>query len=290
MKRIISSSGAMGSDACAANIFLLREKYNIRIAIAEGSLFRLYTGTRIPGRSGITFPLGGDRVKALDMLAEDCRERNKIPHFVFLTEEQKEIVSSCFPEMCFDTSDGNSDYTYTAQHLAELQGKENVKKRNRVSHFCREYPEWEIRYSENEVPTSFTRDMISVEERWFKSQTERVDSTFVERLEIYEACRYWEQLGLLGAVIYVDNVPAAMTISSEISPGCFDIHFEKCYGEYAQAGGFSVINKYFAQHLAAEHAAQWINREEDIGLEGLRRAKMAYRPDKMLEKYHTRRG
>ena len=70
----------------------------------------------------------------------------------------------------------------------------------------------------------------------------------------------------------------------------FDIHFEKCYGEYAQVGGFSVINKFFAEHLMKEYGAEWINREEDIGIEGLRRAKMAYRPDMMLEKYHTLRG
>jgi hypothetical protein len=126
-----------------------------------------------------------------------------------------------------------------------------------------------------------------VEERWFAAQTERVDSTFVERLEIYEACRYWEELGLIGAVVYAEEIPVAMTIASEISRGCFDIHFEKCYGDYAQAGGFAAINRYFAEYLVRERGAQRINREEDIGLEGLRRAKMAYRPDKMLEKYHT---
>ncbi len=287
MKKLIGSSGAMGSDACAANIFLLREKYNIKIAFCEGALLRLYTGTRLPGRRGVTFPLGGDTGKALDMLEKDAAERGKRPCFIFLTEEQRDILAARYPDMRFETSDGNSDYTYTAKHLAELSGKENEKKRNRVNRFERQYPDRTVKFSDTDIPTFFTRDMISVEERWFAAQSERVDSTFVERLEIYEACRYWEELGLLGAVIYADEIPVAMTVASEISPGCYDIHFEKCYGDYAQAGGFAAINRYFAEYLAAKHGALWINREEDIGLEGLRKAKMAYRPDKMLIKYHT---
>lgn len=78
-----------------------------------------------------------------------------------------------------------------------------------------------------------------------------------------------------------------MTIASQTSRGCFDIHFEKCYGEYAQNGGFAMINKVFAQKLTEDCGAEWINREEDIGLAGLRKAKLSYHPDKMLQKYHT---
>ncbi|MCR4780095.1 MAG: phosphatidylglycerol lysyltransferase domain-containing protein [Ruminiclostridium sp.] len=291
MRRLAGKAGARGSDASAVNIYLLREKYNIKAALIGGFLFRLYTGTRLPGRCGVTFPLGcGDIGAALDLLAEDCRERGKPLCFIFLTEEQRDIVAAHFPDMRFGTDEGNSDYTYTAKHLAELTGKENEKKRNRVNRFTRLYPDMKLVFSEDTDPLSFTRDMISVAERWFDEQAERVDSMFVERLEIYEACRCWTETGLLGAVLYADEIPAAMTIASEISPGNYDIHFEKCWGEYAKAGGFAAINKLFAAHLAEKHGALWINREEDIGLEGLRRAKSAYRPDKMLVKYHTLGG
>ena len=291
LRRAAAESAARGSDTSAVNIFLLREKYNICVAFAEGFVFRLYTGTRLPGRCGVTFPLGsGDIGAALDTLAESAKARGRKLCFIFLTEEQRAVVSAHFPDMKFGTDEGNSDYTYTAEHLATLTGKENEKKRNRVNRFLRAYPDMKIRFSEGENPTFFTRDMISVEERWFSQQAERVDSMFVERLEIYEACRDWENLGLIGAVIYDGEVPAAMTIASEISPGHFDIHFEKCWGDYAQAGGFAAINKLFAAHLAERYGAQWINREEDIGLEGLRRAKSAYRPDLMLVKYHTTGG
>lgn len=288
MRKCVSAAGAAGSDCSPVNIFLLKEKYNIKIAFRDGFLFRWYTGNRMPGRCGVTFPLGsGDTAGALQLLAEDRAELGEELSLIFLTAGQRDAVAEVFPDMEFGTDEGNSDYTYTAEHLAVLSGKDNEKKRNRVNKFIRQYDDWEIRFAEDDNPTFFTRDMISVEERWFASQEERVDSAFVERLEIYDACKYWDRLGLLGAVIYADGAPAAMTIASEISPGNFDIHFEKSWGDYAQAGGFAVINKYFAAYLAEKHGAQWINREEDIGLEGLRRAKMAYRPDLMLEKFHT---
>ena len=291
MRRAIEEAGVMGSDANAANIFLLREKYNIKIAFAAGALVRLYTGTRLEGRGGITFPLGGDTEKALELLEADCVEREKPARFIFLTDEQREIVAAHYPDMILDTTDGNSDYTYSAEHLSQLKGKENEKKRNRVSRFKREYPNMEIRFSDEDSDDMLTgallADMTCVEEKWFALQEERPDSSFLERVEIYEACKHWEELGLLGAVIYVADVPVAMTIASRTSEGVYDIHFEKCYGDYAQAGGFAVINKLFAEHLVEKYGAKWINREEDIGLEGLRRAKMAYRPDKMLVKYHS---
>ncbi len=289
MRQLSEEAGVMGSDANAVNIYLLREKYNIKIAYVAGALVRLYTGTRLEGRGGITFPLGGDTDKALQILEEDCIEREKPARFIFLTEEQRGIVSRHYPDMVFDTAEGNSDYTYTAEHLALLKGKENEKKRNRVSRFKRLYPDMEIRFAGDDPDAALLEDMVCVEERWFALQSERLDSSFLERIEIYEACRLWSELGLLGAVIYVGEVPVAMTMASKTSAGVYDIHFEKCYGDYAQAGGFAAINKLFAEHLLEEHEASWINREEDIGLEGLRRAKMAYRPDLMLEKYHSRK-
>lgn len=292
MKKIISLAGAKGSDCSAANIFLLREKYNIRIAFENGFLYRWYSGTRLPGRSGVAFPLGARDVSAaVRRLREDRRERGFPEDYIFLTETQKEWLAREKPEMEFAEGDGNADYLYTARHLAELAGKDNRKKRNRVSRFCREYPDMAVFFSDMaDDRAALLKDMLAVEEEWFASQEERMDSVFVERHEIKEAVANWQELGLLGAVIYAQGRPAAMTVASEISPGIVDIHFEKCYGEYAQAGGFAAINQYFARFLVEQRGIQWINREEDIGLPGLRRAKMAYRPDRMLEKYHTVKG
>ena len=284
----MEKAGAMASDTSPVNIFLLKEKYNIRIAEQDGFLFRKYSGTSIPGRNGIAFPLGdGDIKHAVSLALQYFRERGREPEFIFLTEEQSRIIQDiCGYEM--HTDRGNSDYLYTADHLAELTGSDNRKKRNRVNRFERLFPGMRMQVSTS-FEEKFCVNLLKVEERWFDDQEAREDSAFVERQEIYDACRYWDDLGLIGAVVYAeDDTPVAMSIASKISEGVFDIHFEKCYGEYAKAGGFSYINKHFAEYLRDEAGAKWINREEDIGLEGLRRAKMAYNPDLLLTKYHCR--
>ena len=79
-----------------------------------------------------------------------------------------------------------------------------------------------------------------------------------------------------------------MSIAAPISEGYYDILFEKSYGEFAQNGCFAYINREFARYLMTDQRAKWINREEDIGLAGLRRAKMGYNPDSLIEKYHCR--
>ena len=287
IKDYMDRAGAGASDSSAVNIYLLREKYNIKIAEKDGFLYRKYTGERIPGRHGCALPLGdGDLRSAIETLKEDRAANHKTLKLIYLTSDHCEKLRAAGYDPEFDTFAGNSDYMYTAEHLATLPGKKNRKKRNRVSHFESVYPECNIICRES-VNEQFLNDMLAVEESWFLYQEERIDSTFVEREEIYDACKKWDDLGLIGIVIYNrDSEPIAMSIASEISPRYFDIHFEKCYDEYAQAGGFAFVNLQFATYLRDRHGAEWINREEDIGLEGLRRAKMSYNPDLLLEKYH----
>ena len=97
--------------------------------------------------------------------------------------------------------------------------------------------------------------------------------------------KLFAELEIIGALIRVGEKAVAMSIASEISPGVFDIHFEKCYGEYAFNGGYAAINYLFSGYLLEACGAKWINREEDIGIEGLRKAKESYHPDMMLHKY-----
>ncbi len=285
--RYASDADAKSSDASPVNIYLLREKYNIKIAEENGFLFRKYTGGGIPGRDGIAYPLGrGDIGKAIELARADREEKGKCLKMIYLTKEQCDALESAGYKPEFETDRGNSDYIYTASHLADLPGKANHKKKNRALKFERIYPDCRL-VCKSECDEKFCTDIRTVEEKWFADQEERIDSAFVERDEILELCRIWNDLGLIGAIVYdSDDIPVAMSVASKISEGCFDIHFEKCYGEYAAAGGFAYINRMFAKYLMTEHGAKWINREEDIGIEGLRRAKMSYNPDLLLTKYH----
>ena len=101
-----------------------------------------------------------------------------------------------------------------------------------------------------------------------------------------EALENFDALGMKGVILYVGEVPVGMTMASEIIPSVWDIHFEKVIGEYADNGGYAVINKLFAEKLFTA-GVSLINREEDIGLEGLRKAKLSYYPLTILDKYHV---
>ena len=100
-----------------------------------------------------------------------------------------------------------------------------------------------------------------------------------------EAVDNFEELSLSGGIIYANNVPVAMTIASYINDAAVDIHFEKAVGEYAVNGGFAAINQMYASTLKD---VKFINREEDINIPGLRKAKESYHPKFMLKKYGMR--
>ena len=87
---------------------------------------------------------------------------------------------------------------------------------------------------------------------------------------------------MCGGIIYAEGVAVAMTIASKISDSVVDVHFEKAIGQYAVNGGYAAINNMFAKSL---NGAEWLNREEDINIEGLRKAKQSYHPKILLKKY-----
>ena len=86
-----------------------------------------------------------------------------------------------------------------------------------------------------------------------------------------------------GGILFVKNQAVAFCLSSLLSPLVTDIHFEKCLRDAASVGGYAVINHSFIKNYGSYH---YINREEDLGIEGLRKAKLSYKPEIILKKYY----
>ncbi len=314
----VADSGYTGSDASFANIFLLRKKYGTQIALQDGFLFRYYNGAG--SRRGYAFPLGtGEPQAALKMIAEDARDSGRPLEFCLVDEPRAQILRDYFkmsaesngaePVLHFEENRGDSDYIYSAESLASLAGNQYKKKRNHISRFNRTYSDYEIRPLTHENYA----DALEVEKKWLKVESlgesgdsdcectcECREAAWAERSEdeksrmaeycaIREAIEHFDELSMKGAVLYVGGVPAGMTMASEIVPGAWDIHFEKVIDEYAENGGYAIINKLFAERLVAA-GAKSINREEDINIEGLRKAKLSYYPQTILDKMHVRVG
>lgn len=275
----IAVSGTMASDASFANIYLLRNKYSTKISRYKDFIIRKYSGKG--ARCGYTFPLGkGDVAKALaeiEKYAKECGERLQ---FAFVTEEQKEVLENAMPaRFCYSSDAGDSDYIYLRSELASLSGKAFHKKKNHFSKFVRTYPD----YKYYEIGACNIYDAQKVADAWYYEHLQDEDaSQLAEYKAIKEALENFEELGLIGGIIYVNDSPCAMTIASKINENTVDVHFEKAVGEYALNGGYAAINKLFSEKLGG---VTWLNREEDIGIEGLRKAKLSYRPKIMLKKY-----
>lgn len=279
INRCIAVSGTMASDASFANIYLLRNKYSTKISRYKDFIIRKYSGKG--ARCGYTFPLGkGDVAKALAEIEKDAKECGERLQFAFVTEEQKEVLENAMPaRFCYSSDAGDSDYIYLRSELASLSGKAFHKKKNHFSKFVRTYPD----YKYYEIGACNIYDAQKVADAWYYEHLQDEDaSQLAEYKAIKEALESFEELGLIGGIIYVNDSPCAMTIASKINENTVDVHFEKAVGEYALNGGYAAINKLFSEKL---DGVTWLNREEDIGIEGLRKAKLSYRPKIMLKKY-----
>ena len=294
LKNNLDTSNLFGSDSCIANLFLLQTKYNTELKIKNGILIRYYYGDE--NRTGYGFPIpikSPDKSSkwlsgAINVLIEDAQSQNRPLSFCLLTQEQKNQIDNCFasdfPQLSTDwkTNRDDCDYVYLRENLAELPGSHYQKKRNHISRFNRTYGEnWEFKaYPENDIAA----DILAVSRKWFSEKRGESDPILqLEQQSIELALENTELLGLRGGVLYINGEPAAMTLAAPISDDVVDVIYEKSIGEFEHNGSYAVINQQFARQC---QNFLYINREEDMGVEGLRKAKLSYKPTMILEKFY----
>lgn len=174
--------------------------------------------------------------------------------------------------------ENNFEYIYNSQDLALLSGKKYHQKRNHISAFTRTY-NWRFEpLSDNNIS-----DIKVITENWIKERGTELDNELLTEIEaINLVVENYKSLSLLGGIIYVDNVPVAYTFGDEINDSVFDVTTEKALAEYP--GAYTVINNEFAkQFLYPKY--RYVNREDDLGIDGLRKAKHSYHPEILLKKY-----
>lgn len=194
-----------------------------------------------------------------------------------------DLIEENFPdEFTVETNRDAADYLYTREKLINLSGKKLQSKRNHINKFKNLYPQYQYK--------PLTREMIpqclELERTWRRvskddnNQDTPDESLTPEMRSMTRAFNRWEELGLVGGTIWVDNELVAFTYGCPINRSTFDVCVEKANTEYE--GAFTIINQEFVKHLPEQYF--YINREEDMGSEGLRKAKLSYYPDILLEK------
>lgn len=222
----------------------------------------------------------GDLKSAITVLEEYVLEKNLKLKLRALTEEKVEEIEKLIPgKFEFKESRDHANYIYSVKELAELSGKKFRSKRNHVSKFNRLYNEYEICSITNEN----LEECISLSERWFKENKDIKSGGIMNEVLSLEDCfKNYDALNFKGIIIKINGLPVAFTIGEEINKKVFLTHFEKALKEYE--GSYNVVNQEFSKELLKNNY-ELVNREEDLGIEGLRKAKLSYRPEILLKQY-----
>ena len=165
------------------------------------------------------------------------------------------------------------DYIYRRTDLATLHGRNLDAKRNHINRFRAEHPDFEYRPL---TPESFD-ECRRLTEIW-QEEKDASDTIDVEKQVMETIFSNWDALGMTGGSIFVDGRMVAFTYGSAVTTDTLDVCVEKA--DRHVEGAFAIINQQFAEHLPEQYI--YLNREEDMGIPGLRQAKLSYHPEILL--------
>lgn len=276
--KIFESSGHMGSDASFATMYLWGRRYGVTATVKDGFVIKIFGEEN---NKIYSYPCGkGDIKSVIEAIKQDSVERfGRFVGLGMLTEENKKELETLYPDQfTYEEMDGSADYIYLRSNLAELPGKKYHAKRNHISKFKRLYPDFEFKKLGRET----FDDALTIAAKWCAVNGcagSGGESLGAEYCAINRAFYNFDKLGMFGGVLYVNGEPAAMTAASRINDKVADVNFEKAL-DYE--GAYAMINNCFAKTFTEY---EFLNREEDMGIEGLRKAKLSYYPEIVLTRY-----
>lgn len=222
-------------------------------------------------------PVGrGDKGDALAFL---CRSLGDLASEIKVSRADREFVKTYAGGGDFEIIEDrdNSDYVYRAEDLITLRGNKYHGKKNHVNKF-RKNNEFEYRTLDEKLAEKF----LDLQEEWCAlRECELNPGLFQEHIAIHEAVTHHKDLGFAGGAIVIDGKVEAFAFGELLNPDTAVIHAEKANPDIP--GLYAAINQQFCE--AAWSNVQYINREQDLGLDGLRKAKLSYHPDHLVEKF-----
>ena len=209
------------------------------------------------------------------LLQEADAQGHPLILFSFTERECGQLLSQYPDSFVLDRNRDLEDYVYSRKELAELRGRKFAPKRNHVNRFMRLYD-----YRFDPLSRADFDECLRLEAVWRGQHGEDSVGISAEQQAIRHAFDHFEELQLLGGVLRVDGHIVAFTYGSRLNDHTFCTHVEKADTSYD--GAYAMINQLFAQHLPPQYTL--INREEDLGVPGLRKAKLSYMPVNMAPK------
>ena len=276
-EKILFSVPSRGCEYSFANLYLWGSQ---QAAFLHGCVAFF---SHFSGRSVYPYPIGnGDKRAVLELILQDAKERGIPCRITNVLEEDRKELESWFPgKFLFHTNRDSFDYLYAVQDLAELKGRKFQKKRNHVNRFLAEHPNYRVEPL-NCQTLGPAQCMVN---DWYtkRIQEDPHGDYLLENLAMARAFRVYEGLGMESLVLLDGDEVLGVTMGSRLSDNTFDIHFEKAREDVE--GAYAAINREFARYLGMKYPdLVYLDREDDLGLEGLRKAKLSYNPAVLLEK------
>lgn len=262
-------------DFSFANLYSWVPKFKTQFSIIDHTLFLRFQGDgndyyyMMPvGKMALT--------KSLPMLIEDAKIHNRQFVMKGVTTKMWELIQEAMPDTFkYEFDRKNAEYLYLSEHLINLPGKKFQKKRNHINRFKLDNPSW------NYYPLTAQDEVaecLAMLNEW-DEQIKNNEGANFDYLATKSMLENFEAMELKGGAIKVNGKLVAFTIGAPLTDDTFVVHVEKAFGDIN--GAYTLINQQFAEHETSNYL--YVNREEDMGIEGLRKAKMSYYPDILLE-------
>lgn len=274
---IVNDTANQSCELCFGYLFMWSRIYDNLIA-KKGNM--LIVKNSFGNDNQYSMPIGnGDIEEALNFIIEDAKSENKRCRIFGVTATQTEKLESINPGMFEFVSDRNLfDYIYSVERLATLSGKKLHSKRNHIANFKKLNPEWIY----EKIDETNIKDCIEMHKDWIAvNVTDEFKNDYQNEFKaVSVGFENYFELGFSGGLLRLNGKVIAYTFGEKISGDIFCTHFEKAYSSIR--GVYPFINQLFAQNNLSSY--KYVNREEDMGLESLRKAKLSYHPDILLEK------
>ena len=275
---LLARGNYRGCDYNFTNLYVWSRAYNQRIARVDDFLV-----THVCGRLGCSYmyPAGsGDIAAVIRALEADAAEKGEPLRLVCLTPRQMAELEEFFPGRFAYTADRDGyDYLYEVERLAELGGKKLHAKRNHIHRLDEACPGWTwAPLTQADIPACLAMDAAWHQDALTRETVRGLSTLDDEHRALGLALEHLPALGLEGIVLRWQDTLLGFTLGAPLTETIFDVHFERARGEIQ--GAYPAVNRSFARYIRQKYPhIRYLDREDDMGLPGLRKAKLSYAPD-----------
>ena len=271
-------SNRRNCDLSFSNLCSWSSYYHTQFAVWNNCLiFKFWTDEEL----AYMMPVGeGDLRTTIKEMIDDAQKENQPFRMLGVCSDMREALENLYHnDFDFVYDRDYDDYLYQHSDLSTLAGKKFQPKRNHINRFKKTY-----QYNYLPLTTEHVDECLALEERWYDEKDDTDESILHERNALTFALRHFNEIGLTGGILEVEGKIAAFTFGMPINFNTFGVHVEKANTNIE--GSYAMINYEFANHIPDQYI--YINREEDLGKEGLRKSKLSYQPVLLLKKFMAR--